>query len=95
MGVISDPLADELSRTEPLVEGGKATPMTSDPLTPSSAIFRWSLQVRIRRLLRTSLPALQRTALADQPRLYRQLLTDVVAHPLPARRNRSNPRVVK
>jgi hypothetical protein len=37
----------------------------------------------------------QRTASADHPRLYRQLLSDVSSTPLPPRANRSNPRVVK
>jgi hypothetical protein len=47
------------------------------------------------RLIRTALPELQRTAPTDHPRLYRQLLADIAAQPLPPRRNRSNPRVVK
>ena len=38
---------------------------------------------------------LQRTAAADRPRLYRQLLADIGARPLPPRANRTNPRVVK
>jgi hypothetical protein len=36
-----------------------------------------------------------RTAPADHPRLYRQLLADIARRPLTARGNRSNPRVVK
>jgi hypothetical protein len=47
------------------------------------------------RIIRVTLPEFHRTAPADHPRLYRQLLADVAAHPLPPRRNRSNPRVVK
>jgi hypothetical protein len=47
------------------------------------------------RILRATLPEFHRTAPTDHPRLYRQLLADVAAHPLPPRRNRSNPRVVK
>ncbi len=47
------------------------------------------------RLVRDALPDFQRAAPREQPRLYRQLLADVVATRLPARANRSNPRVVK
>jgi hypothetical protein len=47
------------------------------------------------RVLREAAPEIQRTAAEDHPRLYRQLLADVAATPLPPRGNRSNPRVVK
>ncbi len=47
------------------------------------------------RIIRATLPEFHRTAPADHPRLYQQLLADVAATPLPPRRNRSNPRVVK
>jgi hypothetical protein len=47
------------------------------------------------RLIRAALPDFQRAAPAEHPRLYRQLLADVAAARLPARDNRSNPRVVK
>jgi hypothetical protein len=47
------------------------------------------------RLIRVTLPEVQRTAPADHPRRSRQLLADIVAQPLPPRRNRRNPRVVK
>ena len=46
-------------------------------------------------LIRATLPEAHRTAPGDHPRLYRQLLADAAAHPLPPRRDRSNPRVVK
>jgi hypothetical protein len=60
------------------------------PLPPSRVSFLTTV-----RLIRSALPEFHRTAPADHPRLYRQLLADVVARPLPPRRNRSNPRVVK
>jgi hypothetical protein len=41
------------------------------------------------------IPEAQRTAKADHPRLYRQLLSDVAASPLTPRAERCNPRVVK
>ena len=47
------------------------------------------------RLIREMIPELQRTAAADHPCLYRQLLADIAATPLRPRTNRSNPRVVK
>ena len=47
------------------------------------------------RIIREMVPEAQRTASADHPRLYRQLLSDVSSTPLPPRANRSNPRVVK
>ena len=47
------------------------------------------------RLIRAALPDFQRAAPAEHPRLYRQLLADIVAARLPARDNRSNPRLVK
>lgn len=47
------------------------------------------------RIIREMVPEMQRTAEADHPRLYRQLLADIVATPLPPRANRGNPRVVK
>ena len=47
------------------------------------------------RIIREMVPEAQRTASADHPRLYRQLLSDVSWTPLPPRADRSNPRVVK
>ncbi len=47
------------------------------------------------RIIREMIPEAQRTAAVDHPRLYRQLLADVAATPLPPRANRTNPRVVK
>jgi hypothetical protein len=47
------------------------------------------------RLIREMIPEAQRTAKADHPRLYRQLLEDVAAGALAPRANRCNPRVVK
>ncbi len=48
------------------------------------------------RIIREMVPEMQRTAVADHPRLYRQLLADVaVTTPLALRANRTNPRVVK
>src|SRR5918992_445383 len=47
------------------------------------------------RLIPEMIPELQRTAAADHPCLYRQLLADIAATPLRPRTNRSNPRVVK
>ncbi len=47
------------------------------------------------RLIRAALPDFQRAAPREHPRLYRHLLTDVATAQLPARANRSNPRVVK
>jgi hypothetical protein len=60
------------------------------PLAPTSVSFLTAV-----RLIRLALPECHRTTPADQPRLYRQLLADIAARPLPPRRNRSNPRVVK
>lgn len=60
------------------------------PLPPTRLSFLTTL-----RLIRTTLPEFQRTATADHPRLYQQLLADIVATPLPRRRIRSYPRVVK
>jgi hypothetical protein len=60
------------------------------PLPPTRLSFLTTL-----RLIRGAIPELQRTAPADHPRLYRQLLADLVRHPLPPRRNRSYPRAVK
>jgi len=59
-------------------------------LPPSRLSFTGTL-----RLVREMIPEAQRTARADHPRLYRQLLRDVAARPLAPRANRSNPRVVK
>lgn len=59
-------------------------------LPPSRLSFTNTLRV-----IREMAPEVQRTAAADHPRLYRQLLADVAATPLPSRANRSNPRVVK
>jgi hypothetical protein len=59
-------------------------------LAPSRLSFTNTL-----RLIREMAPEVQRTASADHPRLYRQLLADVASEPLPPRANRSNPRVVK
>lgn len=59
-------------------------------LPPSRLSFTATL-----RIIREMVPEAQRTAAADHPRLYRQLLADIVATPLPPRANRSNPRVVK
>lgn len=47
------------------------------------------------RLVRTALPDLQRARPRDRPRLYRQLLADLAAAPLPPRADRTNPRAVK
>jgi hypothetical protein len=47
------------------------------------------------RLIRDALPEFHRSGPAAHPRLYRQLLRDVAATPLPPRRVRSYPRVVK
>ena len=60
------------------------------PLPPTRLSFLASL-----RLIRLALPELHRAAPAARPRLYRQLLADIVAVPLPPRRNRCYPRVVK
>ena len=47
------------------------------------------------RVLHDVIPEFQMTATAEWPRLYRRLLQDLAAGRLPARRPRSNPRVVK
>jgi hypothetical protein len=47
------------------------------------------------RLIRTALPDLQRARPRDRPRLYRQLLAEIAADPLPPRADRTNPRAVK
>ena len=60
------------------------------PLPPTRVSFLTAL-----RLIRSAVPELQRTAPTDHPRLYRQLLVDIARHPLPPRRDRSYPRVVK
>ena len=59
-------------------------------LAPSRLSFTGTL-----RLIREMIPEAQRTAAADHPRLYRQLLADIAATPLRPRTNRTNPRVVK
>jgi Insertion element 4 transposase N-terminal/Transposase DDE domain len=59
-------------------------------LAPSRLSFTATL-----RIIREMVPEMQRTAAVDRPRLYRQLLADVAARPLPPRTNRTNPRVVK
>jgi hypothetical protein len=70
-----------------MAEAAAAAPR---PLPPSRLSFLGTL-----RLLRLALPEFHRTAPADHPRLYRQLLADAAARPLAPRRDRSNPRVVK
>jgi hypothetical protein len=72
------------------VMAAAAATATPAPLPPTRLSFLTTL-----RLIRTAVPELQRTAPADHPRLYRQLLADIVRRPLPPRRNRSYPRVVK
>jgi hypothetical protein len=72
------------------VMAAAAATATPAPLPPTRLSFLTAL-----RLIRTAVPELQRTAPADHPRLYRQLLADLVRHPLPPRRNRNYPRVVK
>jgi Insertion element 4 transposase N-terminal/Transposase DDE domain len=47
------------------------------------------------RVLRDAIPEFQMVAPAERPRLYQRLLPDIAAGRLPARRLRSNPRVVK
>lgn len=47
------------------------------------------------RVIREAAPEIQRTAARDLSRLYRQILADVAAEPLPPRVDRANPRVVK
>jgi hypothetical protein len=61
----------------------------SADLPPSRLSSRTTL-----RLIRAALPDFQRAAPSEHPRLYRQLLAEVAAARLPARANRSNPRVV-
>jgi hypothetical protein len=63
---------------------------TVEELAPSRLSFTGTL-----RLIREMIPEVQRTAAADHPRLYRQLLADISATPLRPRSNRTNPRVVK
>jgi hypothetical protein len=63
---------------------------TPTPLPPTRLSFLTSL-----RLIRVSLPEFHRTAPADHRCLYHQLLADILAVPLPPRRLRSYPRVVK
>jgi len=70
-----------------MVEAAATAPT---PLSPPRLSFLTTL-----RLIQTPLPEFQRTAPADHPRLYHQLLADVARAPLPPRRTRSNPRVVK
>jgi hypothetical protein len=72
------------------VMAAAASTATPAPLPPTRLSFLTTL-----RLIRSAIPELQRTAPADHPRLYRQLLADLVRCPLPPRRNRSYPRVVK
>lgn len=47
------------------------------------------------RLIRTALPDLQRAPARARDRLYRQLLAELAANPLPPRADRANPRAVK
>jgi hypothetical protein len=47
------------------------------------------------RVLHDAIPEFQMVAPAERPRLFRRLLQDIAAGQLPARRPRSNPRVVK
>ena len=46
-------------------------------------------------IIRDAIPEFQMTTPQQLPRLYQRLLNDIVRHRLPARENRSNPRVVK
>jgi hypothetical protein len=59
-------------------------------LAPTRLSFTTAL-----RLVRTAVPDLQRASPCARHRLYRQLLADLAAGPLPPRTDRSNPRVVK
>lgn len=47
------------------------------------------------RVIREAIPVLQGVPSAQQQRIYRQLLADIAAIPLPSRPNRAQPRVVK
>jgi hypothetical protein len=47
------------------------------------------------RLIRTALPDLRRARPAARPKIYRQLLAEIAATPLPRRADRANPRAVK
>lgn len=47
------------------------------------------------RLIHAAIPEFQQAAPADHPHLYARLLRDLAAAPLPPRRARTNPRVVK
>jgi len=73
-----------------IADAAGTVPAPLGPLPPTRLSFLTAL-----RLIRTAVPELQRTAPADHARLYRQLLADLVRHPLPPRRTRSYPRVVK
>jgi len=73
-----------------MVDAAAQAPPPLQPLPPTRLSFLTTL-----RLIQLVVPELQRTAPADHPRLYQQLLTDILASPLPRRRNRTNPRVVK
>jgi hypothetical protein len=79
-------LAHDVGRAV-MVEAAAVAPT---PLAPTRLSFLTTL-----RLIRTTFPEFHRTAPADHPRRYRQLLADIVAAPLPPRRHRSSPRVVK
>jgi hypothetical protein len=63
---------------------------TTAGLAPTRLSFLAAL-----RLVRTTAADLQRAAPRDRPGLYRRLLADLAATPLPPRRDRLNPRVVK
>jgi hypothetical protein len=59
-------------------------------LDPDRVSFTHALNV-----LQAAIPEFQMTAPEDWPRLYERLLADLAARPLPERRLRTNPRVVK
>ncbi len=81
---------DALLLAHYVVRAAMADAARSADLPPTRLSFLATL-----RLIRAALPDFQRAAPAEHPRLSRQLLADIVAARLPARANRSNPRVVK
>ncbi len=88
VGVVQEAYA--LLRAHYLVRAVRVEAARTVDLAPTRLSFLGTL-----RLVRDALPDLQRAAPVEQPHLYRQLLADVVAARLPARANRSNPRVVQ
>ena len=57
--------------------------------------IEYAREAKARITLFSAVPEFQMVHPTQQPAIYQRLLQDIARHPLPARDNRSNPRVVK